>query len=86
MKLLKGINCGFYCVLFVCMCLNFVEEAIHTHVFKFITTIVYWSFAVWLFSLFFILSCIALFNKELFFKYVPHIFCVFIVIITVASF
>jgi|GEM_PF-3417448 len=86
MLTLKKINGIFYFIVFVCLCLNFIDEAFHTHLFEFISATVYWNFAGWLFLVFFILSFISLFKKELIFKYIPYIFYILFVIITIASF
>lgn len=83
---LKKINGIFYFIVFVCLCLNFIDDAFHTHLFKFISATVYWNFAFWLFTIFFILSCVSLFKKELIFKESPYIFYILFIIITIASF
>lgn len=86
MSMLKKINSVFYFIVFICLSLNFVDNAFHTHLFKLISASEYWSFAGWLFLIFFILSCISLFKRELIFKYVPYIFYIMFIIITIASF
>jgi len=86
MIMLKKINGIFYFIVFICLSLNFIDDAFHTHLFKFISVTRYWNFAGWLFIIFFFLSCISLFKKELIFKYVPYIFYILFVIITIASF
>lgn len=86
MMTLKKINSIFYFIVLICLCLNFVDDAFHTHLFKFISATEYWNFAFWLFTIFFILSCVSLFKKELIFKYVPYIFYILFGIITITSF
>jgi hypothetical protein len=86
MMTLKKINGIFYFIVFVCLVLKFMDDAIHARLFAFISNTVYWNFSFWLFTIFFILSCISLFKKELFFKYVPYLFHILFVIITIPSF
>lgn len=86
MIMLKKINGIFYFIAFICLSLSFIDDAFHTHLFKCISATRYWNFAGWLFLIFFVLSCISLFKKELIFKYVPYIFYIMFVVITIASF
>jgi len=86
MMTLKKINGVFYFIVFVCLCLNFIDDAFHTHLFKLISATGYWNFAGCLFLIFFVLSCVSLFKKEIIFKYVPYIFYILFVLITISSF
>ena len=86
MIMLKKLNGVFYFIVFVCLCLNFIDDAFHTHLFKFINATGYWNFTGWVFLMVFILSCVSLFKKELIFRYVPYIFYILFIIITIASF
>jgi amino acid permease len=86
MSTLKKINGILYFIVLTGLILKFLDDAVHTNLFTFISGTVYWNFAFWLFTIFFILSCISLFKKELVFKYVPYFFYVLYVLIFIASF
>lgn len=86
MNSFKKINGLVYFLVFGCLLLHFIDNAIHTSFFTFISATSYWNFAASVFFIFFLLSILSLFNKELVFKYVPYIFYVLFIVITVGSF
>ncbi len=74
MATVKKINGVIFFIVFVCLILRLVDDAINTNLFTFVSATSSWNLAFWLFLSFFILSCISLFKKELIFKYVPYVF------------
>jgi amino acid permease len=86
MMALKKFNGIIYLIVLVGLVLKLIDDTMKTKLFTFISATTYWNFAYWIFLVFFILSCVSLFKKELIFKYVPYAFYIVFVIVIIALF